>query len=187
MTLDLITRPLTGEQKGRICGVLSIGCDRQTAANVVGCSLADIRRAMQADAEFSADLRRSVGHAELSHMNMVHKAAQDVKNWRVSVWWLQRHAPERYARSAGQITSRQLKAFIAIVAEIVNDDSASHSPAQILARLRLLFDSVDRLLRDDELPDADPFGIATIDEAEMEIESNEFTRDADDFDDVNLL
>ena len=44
----------TDEHKSRLCGILSIGCDRQTAVHMLGYSLADLRRAMQADAPFAA-------------------------------------------------------------------------------------------------------------------------------------
>ena len=100
MTSELITPALTDEQKGQICGILSVGCDRETAANFVGCSLADIRRAMQHDRAFAANVRRTEAGVELSHMRTVQEAAKEAKNWRASVWWLERRSPERFGHAA---------------------------------------------------------------------------------------
>jgi hypothetical protein len=123
MTSQLIALELTLEQKGQICGILSVGCDRETAAAFIGCSPADIARAMRHDDPFANDVRRTEASAELSHMRNVQQAAKDVKNWRASVWWLERRSPERFgARSPGTITSRHLKTFIQMLADNVNED-----------------------------------------------------------------
>jgi hypothetical protein len=151
---------LTAEQKARICGVLSLGCDRKTAADLAGCSLAAIRGAIETDSAFAADIRRAEGGAELRHMRMVHQAADDVKNWRASVWWLERHAPERFGpRRAGEVTTRQLKAFTALIGEIVFDScDDSDLRAKILAKLDLLSQSVEQLIRDEQ--SAENWGIS---------------------------
>ena len=96
MTLDQLQCTLTAEQKGRVSGILSVGCDRETAANYIGCTTADLNRAMQHDAEFAADIHRTEASSELSHMRAIHKAAEDAKNWRAAVWWLEMHAPDRF-------------------------------------------------------------------------------------------
>jgi hypothetical protein len=73
---------LTPEQQGKIFGVLSIGCDRETAANVIGSTLADFGRAMRGDPEFAKSVRRTEAMAELGHMRSVHEASKDPRNWR---------------------------------------------------------------------------------------------------------
>jgi hypothetical protein len=150
MICSLIPIDLTAEQKGQICGILSVGCDWQTAANFVGCSLADIRRTMQQEPQFAASLLRAEAGVELSHMRNIQQAAQETKNWRTSVWWLERHSPERFGRrGAGIITARQIKAFIDVLADILRDDVKSdHDRQQVLRRLESLANSVDRMLRD---------------------------------------
>ena len=123
MTCQLISSELTAEQQGQVYGILSVGCDRETAANYIGCSLADIVRAMRQDAEFGASVRRTEAAAELSHMRTVQNAAKDEKHWRASVWWLERRSPERFgSRSAGAVTSRHLKAFLTIIGESLHND-----------------------------------------------------------------
>lgn len=151
MTCELVAVELTDEQKGQVCGILSVGCDRQTAANFVGCSQADIRRAMQQDAAFCAQLCHAEAGVEMSHMRVVQEAAKDVKNWRASVWWLERRSPERYGgRSAGVVTSRQLKSFIAVVVGILTEDIHSADDRQrLVSRLRSIARSVDQMLCDD--------------------------------------
>jgi truncated hemoglobin YjbI len=153
MTCNLIPIDLTDEQKGRICGVISVGCDWQTAANFVGCLLSDIRRTMQQDPQFAAGLHRAEAATELSHMRTIQQAAKETKNWRASVWWLERHSPERFGRrGAGVVTPRQIKAFMAILADtmrevVTNGDDRK----QIMARLKTLAESVDQMLRDDSM------------------------------------
>lgn len=155
MACDLIPTDLTDEQQAQVCGVLSVGCDWQTAAHLVGCSLADIRRAIQNNPKFAMSVQRAEAAVELSHMRIIQEAAKDPKNWRTSVWWLERHAPERFGpRSAGVVTTRQLKAFVAILADVLSDDgSGAIDRNQIVARLRAFSESVDRLLRDERMQD----------------------------------
>lgn len=123
MTCELTTALLADEQKGQICGILSVGCDRETAANFVGCSIADIGRAMRLDPAFASSILRTEAGAELSHMSNVQQAAKEAKNWRASIWWLERHSPERFGpRGAGEVTVRQLRAFIDTLVGILSDE-----------------------------------------------------------------
>jgi hypothetical protein len=153
MTCELIPNEFTDEQKGQVYGILSVGCDRQTAANFVGCSLADIRRAMLRDATFAAGVCRAEAGAELNHMRNIQQAAKDEKHWRASVWWLERRSPERFGpRGPGVVTARQLKAFIEILADVLREDVRDAGERQhILARLTTLASSVDQMLRDNQL------------------------------------
>ena len=153
MTCELIPSELTDEHKGQIYGILSVGCDRQTAANFVGCSLAEIRRAMQQDATFAAGVCRAEAGAELNHMRNVQQAAKDEKHWRASVWWLERRSPERFGpRGPGVVTARQLRAFVEILADVLREDVRdADERQQILARLNTLASSVDQMLRDNQL------------------------------------
>jgi hypothetical protein len=153
MICALISVELTDEQKGQIYGILSVGCDRQTAANFVSCSLADIRRAMRHDATFAAGICRAEAGAEMNHMRNIQQAAKEEKNWRASVWWLERRSPERFGpRGPGIVTSRQLKAFIEILADVLREDVRdADERQQVLARLSTLAGSVNQMLRDNQL------------------------------------
>ena len=150
MSCTAATTLLTDEQKAQICGILSVGCDRQTAADYVGCTLADLRRELQRDPSFLADVCRAEAGIELSHMRAVQEAATEKKEWRAAVWWLERHAPERFARrAAGTLTARQLKAFVALVADALHADVRNpEDRARITIRLQTIAVSVEQLLRD---------------------------------------
>jgi hypothetical protein len=140
-----ISQPaLSDEQKGQICGILSVGCDRQTAANFVGCSIAEIGRLMQHDPAFAANVRRTEAGTELAHMRNVQQAAKDAKNWRASVWWLERHAPERFGRrGAGAMTFPQVDAFMEIVAGILTEEIHDSGDQQrVLAKLKQATDTL---------------------------------------------
>lgn len=189
MTCNLIPIKLTDEQQSQICGVLSVGCDRQTAANIAGCSLADIRRAMKHDPQFAARVRRTEASVELSHMRTIQEAAKDPKNWRTSQWWLERHAPERFGpRSAGVVTARQLKAFIAILADVLNGGEQSPiDRSQIIDRLKSFSESVDQLLRDERMQEAESFDLVNLRSSEPAVEPEVLSEDVDDWDDENSI
>jgi hypothetical protein len=144
--------PITVEQKGQIYGILSVGCDRETAANFIGRSLTDIVRAMRQDADFSASVRRTEAAAELNHMRTVQNAAKDEKNWRAAVWWLERRSPERFgSRGAGTVTTRHLRAFLSLIGDCLNSDiHDANDRERVLARLQEFQSMVDDLA--DEMP-----------------------------------
>jgi hypothetical protein len=155
MQCDIIPTHLTDEQKAQICGILSVGCDWHTAANFAGCSLADIRRETQHDRQFARSVRRAEAGTELGHMRIVQEASKDAKNWRASIWWLERHAPDRYGpRGAGVVTARQLKAYIGMLVDAIRkgEQSAMNSQ-QVCAQLIALAESVDQLMRNERMLD----------------------------------
>ncbi len=141
---------LSAEQQGQVLGILSVGCDRETAAGFVGCTAAEIARAMQVDSAFGAVVRRTEAAAELTCMRTVLDAAKDVKTWRAAVWWLERRSPERFAsRGAGTVTTRQLRVFLTIIGDLLNEEI--HDPddrQRVLARLNAYDSLADNLVND---------------------------------------
>jgi hypothetical protein len=183
MTCELLATELAAEQKGQIFGILSVGCDRETAAAYVGCSPADIASAMRQDISFANTVRRTEAAAELAHMRNVQQAGKDVKNWRASVWWLERRSPERFgARSPGTITARHLKTFIQMLSNNLNSDVRDPDDRQrVLDRLEHIQHFIDDLTDDlfdvqatDEnaSPDLEPTADFT-DELSTDFESDE--------------
>jgi hypothetical protein len=162
MTCELIAVELTDEQKGQVCGILSVGCDRQTAADYIGCSLADIRRTMQRDPQFLASVRRAEASVELNHMRNVQELASSKKDWRASVWWLERRSPERFARrSPGAVTARQLKAFVSILGDALKHEVHNAEIRQVIARL-VAVPIGEQMLRDAgafDSAEAEPIGL----------------------------
>jgi len=123
MTTDLLKTELTAEQKSHITGILSLGCDRETAANLTCQSTDEFARALRQDPAFAAEVRRTEASVEFAHMRKIHKASEDKGNWRISIWWLERRSPERFAaRSPGAVTTRHLKAFLDFFGECLASD-----------------------------------------------------------------
>ena len=113
-------------EKQQVCSIVQLGCPRATAAKQVGCALSSIRAAARGDPQFAAELQRAEAQNELSLMKNVFVAAQEPKNWRASVWALERAYPERYLRRApGTIPFDQLvhlvDAMVRVIAEEVDD------------------------------------------------------------------
>jgi hypothetical protein len=133
---------LSGEQKNRLLGVLGVGCDRQTAAHIVGCTVEDFGRTLESDPAFAVDVRRTEAAVELAHMRAIYKAVIDDKQWRASIWWLEQHAPERFvSRGPGTVTQSHLRAFVDLLSEHLNSDI--HDPAdreRVLDRLKQMYD-----------------------------------------------
>lgn len=120
MDLPIEFPPITAEQKSEFCLIVSIGCDRETACKLLNCSPAQLQGELQQDAEFSAKLLRAEATAELNHMRNLHNAAKDEKNWRVSVWWLERCAADRYARRAPEsVSAKELSSIVDELAEVI--------------------------------------------------------------------
>jgi len=167
---------LSDEQKRKICAYLSIGCDRETAAKLSNCSHSDVLCEMSRDPVFAVEVRHAEGAGELTHVRNVQNAAQDAKNWRASVWWLERHSPERFGRrDVGTVTTRQLKAFVAQLVSIVIEEFADAEDRQrLLDRFHRLVRTLDQLILDEvgapsESPDTVPSNLlehSTQDEAD---------------------
>lgn len=150
MTCESKHSALTDEQQSQICAILTVGCDRQTAADYVGCTLADIRKQMLRDAAFLARVLRAEASVELGHMRNVQESAKEKKDWRASVWWLERRSPERFARrDPGSITARQLSTFVGLLADaLANDVTNAADRQRVLSRLRALARSSLQMIAD---------------------------------------
>ncbi|QDU86950.1 hypothetical protein Pla175_03040 [Pirellulimonas nuda] len=139
---------LTDEQKQQLLAIASLGCDRLTSSRYVGASVEALRGAIDADPRFAVDLVRAEAQAELAHMKNVHHASQDEKNWRVSVWWLERCRPERYApQRAGAVTEQDVDQLMGLIREAIEEEVAD--PAErdrVYDRLELAARKIDRAI-----------------------------------------
>ena len=143
MTRDSTLQPALRRTEATMSAILSIGCDRETAANYTNCSLSDIRREMLRDVAFAAEVLQAEAASELAHMRNVQNAAGENKNWRASVWWLERRSPERFGRrNAETITTRQLKALSHNWRHRAGNGAGSHRPQRLLMRL----DQVEKIV-----------------------------------------
>ncbi len=125
------------EQKRECCLMIKIGCDRETACNYLGKTAAELHEQLRQDREFHRQLLRAEATPEFSHMRNLYNAAKDEKHWRASVWWLERRAPERFARRAPDaLTAQQLRSVIEALADtIVGEIEDPQDRERLLAKL----------------------------------------------------
>lgn len=97
---------LTDDQRRRVLGVLSIGGDRTMAAGYAGVTVHELRSAMRRDARLAIDIRGAEAAAEIGHMRRLEEASRNEKNWRISMWWLERVAADRFGRRPARTVSQ---------------------------------------------------------------------------------
>ena len=136
MTMD---QPLSKSQKDKLCQIVAMGCDRDTACQYHGLSADQLHALMHDDEQFARELLRSEAQAEVLHMGNIKKASQDEKNWRSSVWWLERRDQDRdHADEPENLTpevSAALERFVEIVVAEITDDDQRESLRQRLLQL----------------------------------------------------
>ncbi len=140
---------LNDEQRREIPAMLMVGLSRARAADYIGCTPEELYEFSQIDETFAAALRRAEATAELAHLRAVHEACKDPKNWRASLWMLERRYPDRYGkRPPNVVTHEQLNDIIKQMAEIILEETPDDEQREkILRRVELLVAS-----RQDELP-----------------------------------
>jgi hypothetical protein len=112
---------LTDIQKRNFITVVRLGCSRGTAGKYVAVSPAEVRAALQSDPAFGQQVAQAEAAAEVQFMGRVHKAAENERNWRTSVWWLEHRAREE-ASTASATTGELIAAVRAALekfAEII--------------------------------------------------------------------
>lgn len=168
-----MSNSLTDQQKHEICGVIGIGCDRDTAAKYAHTTWAELHAAMRDDPAFAARIRHEEAVIEIKHMTQIRTASKKEANWRISVWWLERLAPDRYGpRGAGEVNSRQLKKFIEHIGNtLINDVRGEEDRTRLLARLQSTADTLELFLRDDFQADELQIDDLATEHAELTVDS----------------
>jgi hypothetical protein len=82
-------RRLEAGERETLLHVMRLGCPRTTAAKCVGMESEQLEELLRGDESLRQEVLRAEAAAEVRHMGNVHKASQDEKNWRSSVWWLE--------------------------------------------------------------------------------------------------
>ncbi len=145
MTCELLTPVLNDDQKDQICAILAYGCDRETAAGIVECTVVEIGNELTNDPGFAIKVRRAEATAELRHMQNILNATKDGKYWRASVWWLERRSPERFGRrSADAITPKQLEQALAAWNEVITREfPTNEEQKRVTACIEKLYTSIE--------------------------------------------
>jgi hypothetical protein len=155
---------LSDELKRQFCSMLLVGCDRETAGNYLGFSPAQLRDEVKRDPDFFRQMLRAEASAEFHQIRNLHEATKDSKQWRASVWWLERKVPERFARrAANAITESEWRQFLETLADLITSEIASEADRQrLLSRLSQIAQEVDADLAGSQIDAAD----ATADEGD---------------------
>lgn len=152
---------LTESQQRDVLLIVGVGCDRSVAASYAGVDPRAIDATAEASGAFARELARAEANAELMHVQNIRQAAKDEKNWRASVWWLERVFPERYARKeSGGVSPGDIQSLLQQVAEAIAESvQTSEERAALLRRI----DSLAQQVRSgapkassDEEPDDEP-------------------------------
>ncbi len=132
--------------------MLLVGCDRETAGNYLGFSPTQLRDEVKRDADFLQQVLRAEASAEFHQIRNLHEATKDSKQWRASVWWLERKVPERFARrAANAVTESEWRHFLETLADLITSEIASEADRQrLLTRLAQIAQNVDAELADSQ-------------------------------------
>jgi len=128
------------QKRGRILGVLAIGCSLRAAARIVNCSPSTICREARLDPDFAAALEKAKGDSEVNFMKRIFDASKKDQYWRAAAWALERRHPEHYApRAPEAITIGQIARLVAKLSQIIEEEiPAARFRKKVLARLDAL-------------------------------------------------
>ena len=144
---------LDAEKKGKILGVLAVGCSRRVAAAYVGCSVPTIRNTALREPDFARKLGRAENQAEIGYLRQIQKAAEKAQYWRAAAWVLERRNPRDFAlRRPDTITLDHLRVILAQVAQAILEPVTDREiRKQIMARLNTLVARLPQLKRTEAL------------------------------------
>jgi hypothetical protein len=115
-----MSRPrfLSTEKQGEFCRLLMAGCVMETAARLIGCNPATIRREAKRNREFAERIRVTRRTVDMSPIAAMREAVH--QDWRAAAWLLERTQPEVYAkRPAKTFSERDVANLLDRVCDIV--------------------------------------------------------------------
>jgi hypothetical protein len=113
--------------------MLTMGCDWETTAKYLGFTPVQLRGETKRDEAFRREVLRCEAAADLHQIKNLHEASKDPKNWRTSVWWLERTSPVRFAkRPAMAITHSEWKQFLATIANAITEEVRAEADSRRL-------------------------------------------------------
>ncbi|WP_425396710.1 hypothetical protein [Aeoliella sp.] len=133
---------MTEQQANDFVSVVSTGCPVDTGLDVTGVSAEEYDEITRADGELARRARRAAGLAEFHQLRNIKEAGTDPKNWRASVWWLERCRGDRYlSKPPRTFTQQQVEAFHSDVAQLI-DSQVRHQDdhERVLEKLSELAD-----------------------------------------------
>lgn len=116
-----------------IAATLAMGCDLRMAAWVVGRAPAEVKAFIEEDKTFLRDVQKGNALFDYKHLKHLDEAAKDKKNWRVSMWLLERLRPEKYEKQRPRtIKESQLMPLLKSLAEALVEGVADEAAREAL-------------------------------------------------------
>lgn len=130
---ETVPREIDKGTRDTIAAMLRIGCDLRMAAWVAGRSPAEVKAVIEEDETFLRDVQKGNSFFDYKHLLHLDEAAKDKKNWRVSMWLLERLRPERYEKQRPRtIKESQLMPLLRSMADALVDGVADEAAREAL-------------------------------------------------------
>lgn len=139
---------LTTAQREELLNFFPTGGDRLTVCEFVGVTPLQLQLEMKRDPAFAEAVARAEARVELNQMSKVLKASNDEKNWRTSVWWLERRERQRQ-RMRSPHNEEALFELIDAVARALSEELSDDDQARRI--IERLFDIINQA---DDMPAA---------------------------------
>jgi hypothetical protein len=91
-------------QRGKVCGMLSVGASRREIAKVLAIHPSTIARTAERDEKFAQELLEAETLCRERPMKAMYAAMES--HWRAAAWMLERLHPEQFGRRRGEVYSR---------------------------------------------------------------------------------
>jgi hypothetical protein len=147
---DKVDKPV----REMVAGLIRLGCDLRTASWAAGRSPVEVKRDLEANADFVREVKQAESTFEYKHLQHLEEAAKDKKNWRVSMWLLERRLPDKYEKQRPRtVKESQLMPLLKSLADAIVD--GVEDDEQRAALLKRVEDTVEELdpngpVRDDD-------------------------------------
>ncbi len=145
-------------ERSRIVELLRMGCPRAAGAKYLGLTPEELEAEVARDETLAKEVLRAEGMAVLLHMGNVRKAANDEKNWRTSVWWLEQQARlDKASGPAGATLQEAVREALERFAElIVNEISDVERRQRVLTQLMNITTDCAGAIRPAQVIDVEP-------------------------------
>lgn len=115
-------RVLNDAKRRQICVLVASGCTIADAARTVRCAVSTIHRERKQNKKFRTQLRRAEMRAQMHPLRAMRKAIGT--HWRAAGWWLERVAPERFARqNPARFGPKQARALMDDILSLIDDEN----------------------------------------------------------------
>jgi hypothetical protein len=104
-------KALDDPKRSTICSLVASGVSLRQAAGYIGCTPKSIRREIERNGEFRANLAKARSEARIHPLETLRNAART--NWRAALAWMERLDPDRFANPTESIvTKREANRFV---------------------------------------------------------------------------